>query len=110
MALTIHPSHILAWALGSCPISIKPSVSPFLPLSASAPSLLTHPLPESARTHLTGFWEIQCGDLWEWEGRRWVGPWVPVIGAYFWRFIQIPVVLSSRDSIFKVFRECFPLP
>lgn len=28
MALTIHPSHILAWALGSCPIPIKPSVSP----------------------------------------------------------------------------------
>lgn len=29
VALTIHPSHILAWALGSCPIPIKPSVSPF---------------------------------------------------------------------------------
>ena len=44
VALTIHPSHILAWALGSCPIPTKPSVSPS-PTTLRICPLSAHPSP-----------------------------------------------------------------
>lgn len=35
---------------------------------------------------------------------------VLIVDAHSWRLIQLPVILSSGDSIFKVCREWVPLP
>lgn len=103
--LIIHPSHILPWPWNPGPIPTQPCISPSPATLRICPTLsgirLGHISPGSGKQTVA-----TCGD------RRWVTAGAPC--PFHWcPFLEphlAPIILSSRDSIFKACKEWAPLP